>query len=83
MAIQLARRTRIVMLMVPTWPESGFRGRCRPVVMPGKELHVMISDADRHDARIIWDYHQLRHQPRPCDAGIGRHSISRPPLLAQ
>jgi uncharacterized SAM-binding protein YcdF (DUF218 family) len=31
----------------------------------------MISDADRQDARIIWDYHQLRHQPRPCDAGIG------------
>jgi uncharacterized SAM-binding protein YcdF (DUF218 family) len=31
----------------------------------------MISDADRHDARIIWDYHQLRHQPRPCDTGIG------------
>lgn len=35
------------------------------------KLHVMISDADRQDARIIWDYHQLRHQPRPCDAGIG------------
>ncbi len=31
----------------------------------------MISDADRQDAQIIWDYHQLRHQPRPCDAGIG------------
>jgi hypothetical protein len=25
MTFQLARRTRIVMLMVPTWPESGFR----------------------------------------------------------
>ena len=25
MALQLARRTRIVVLMVPTWPESGFR----------------------------------------------------------
>ncbi len=31
----------------------------------------MLSDADRRDAHIIWDYHQLRHQPRPCDAGIG------------
>ena len=31
----------------------------------------MLSDADRQDAQIIWDYHQLRHQPRPCDAGIG------------
>ena len=25
MAFQLARRTRIMVLMVPTWPESGFR----------------------------------------------------------
>ena len=25
MAFQLAQRTRIVVLMVPTWPESGFR----------------------------------------------------------
>ena len=25
MAFQLAWRTRIVVLMVPTWPESGFR----------------------------------------------------------
>jgi hypothetical protein len=25
MTFQLARRTRIVMLMVPAWPESGFR----------------------------------------------------------
>ena len=25
MAFQLARRTPIVVLMVPTWPESGFR----------------------------------------------------------
>jgi hypothetical protein len=25
MAFQLARHTRIVVLMMPTWPESGFR----------------------------------------------------------
>ena len=25
MALQLARHSRIVVLMVPTWPESGFR----------------------------------------------------------
>ena len=25
MAFQLSRRTRIVVLMMPTWPESGFR----------------------------------------------------------
>jgi uncharacterized SAM-binding protein YcdF (DUF218 family) len=29
--------------------------------------------SDRHqaDARLIWDYHQLGHQLRPCSAGIG------------
>ena len=43
--------------MVSAWPESGL----------GK-LHVMISDADRRGARIIWDFHQLRHQPHRCDA---------------
>jgi DUF218 domain len=31
----------------------------------------MISDADRQDAQLIWDYHQMGHDPRPCDAGIG------------
>lgn len=31
----------------------------------------MISDADRQDAQIIWDYHQMGHDPRPCDAGVG------------
>jgi hypothetical protein len=34
MAFRLARRTRSVMLMVPTWPESGFRegaARLRPL----------------------------------------------------
>lgn len=31
----------------------------------------MISDADRQDAQLIWDYHQMGHDLRPCDAGIG------------
>jgi uncharacterized SAM-binding protein YcdF (DUF218 family) len=31
----------------------------------------VISDADRQDAQLIWDYHQMGHDPRPCDAGIG------------
>jgi uncharacterized SAM-binding protein YcdF (DUF218 family) len=30
-----------------------------------------ITDADRADALLIWDYHQMHHQPRPCSAGIG------------
>ena len=31
----------------------------------------MISDADRQAAQLIWDYHQMGHDPRPCEAGIG------------
>jgi uncharacterized SAM-binding protein YcdF (DUF218 family) len=31
----------------------------------------MISDTARKDARLIWDYHQMGHALRPCDAGIG------------
>jgi hypothetical protein len=30
MAFEWARRTRIVVLMVPTWPESGFSGKVAP-----------------------------------------------------
>ncbi len=34
MAFRLARRTRIMMLMVPVWPESGFLGRAyRPAAV--------------------------------------------------
>jgi uncharacterized SAM-binding protein YcdF (DUF218 family) len=29
-----------------------------------------ISDANWRDAAILWDYHQLDHEPRPCAAGI-------------
>jgi hypothetical protein len=32
MAFQLARRIHIMVLMVPAWPESGFRRRGAPVV---------------------------------------------------
>jgi uncharacterized SAM-binding protein YcdF (DUF218 family) len=31
----------------------------------------VISDADRQAAQLIWDYHQMGHDPRPCEAGIG------------
>jgi hypothetical protein len=30
MAFEWARRVRIVVLMVPTWPESGFSGKVAP-----------------------------------------------------
>ncbi len=33
--------------------------------------NAVISDANREDGKVIWDYHQMRHKLRPCDAGIG------------
>lgn len=30
-----------------------------------------IADAHWHDARIIWNYHQMGHELRPCSAAIG------------
>jgi uncharacterized SAM-binding protein YcdF (DUF218 family) len=30
-----------------------------------------LPDAVRADAEILWAYHDMRHEPRPCDAGIG------------
>jgi uncharacterized SAM-binding protein YcdF (DUF218 family) len=32
---------------------------------------VSISDENREDAKAIWDYHQMHHDLRLCDAGIG------------
>ncbi|MEV7542078.1 YdcF family protein [Streptomyces sp. NPDC089915] len=29
-----------------------------------------ITEDQRHAAQLIWDYHQMRHEPRPCDAAI-------------
>jgi uncharacterized SAM-binding protein YcdF (DUF218 family) len=56
-------------------PAPGHRGDPSGQRRPGPRQegnhHVMISDADRQDAQLIWDYHQMGHDPRPCDAGIG------------
>jgi uncharacterized SAM-binding protein YcdF (DUF218 family) len=30
-----------------------------------------VTDQHRTDARLIWDYHQMDHQLRPCSAGVG------------
>jgi uncharacterized SAM-binding protein YcdF (DUF218 family) len=39
--------------------------------------HAVISDADRADAELIWEYHRMHHQPRPCSAaiGLGSHDL--------
>ncbi|GAA3883278.1 YdcF family protein [Saccharothrix violaceirubra] len=36
-----------------------------------------ITQAQWHDAEAIWDYHQLGHEPRPCDVaiGLGSHDL--------
>ncbi|MET7548361.1 MULTISPECIES: YdcF family protein [unclassified Streptomyces] len=34
-----------------------------------------ISDADRADARAIWDFHQMGHELRPCSAAITLGSL--------
>jgi len=37
------------------------------------------------EARLIWDYHQMRHEPRPCDAaiGLGSHDLGVAGFAAQ
>jgi uncharacterized SAM-binding protein YcdF (DUF218 family) len=34
-----------------------------------------ISDADRADARTLWDFHQMGHELRPCSAAITLGSL--------
>lgn len=36
-----------------------------------------ITDEQRRQARTIWDYHQMRHPLRPCEAaiGLGSHDL--------
>ncbi len=36
----------------------------------GADAAAGISAAHWHDARILWDYHRLDHELRPCAAGI-------------
>jgi uncharacterized SAM-binding protein YcdF (DUF218 family) len=36
-----------------------------------------VTDQHRADAQLIWDYHQMGQQPRPCSAaiGLGSHDL--------
>ncbi|MEV3875200.1 YdcF family protein [Streptomyces sp. NPDC049906] len=38
----------------------------------------MISVQSWRDARIVWDHHQMHHDPRPCSVavGLGSHDLS-------
>ncbi|MEV5748975.1 YdcF family protein [Actinoallomurus sp. NPDC052308] len=41
------------------------------------DARIAVTDAQRADAEIIWDYHQMRHRLRPCSAaiGLGSHDL--------
>ena len=43
--------------------------------MTGK--HRVITEDQRQHAQLIWDYHQMHHAVRPCDAaiGLGSHDL--------
>ncbi|MBB4967008.1 YdcF family protein [Saccharothrix violaceirubra] len=45
--------------------------------MNGFMASAGITQAQWHDAEAIWDYHQLGHEPRPCDVaiGLGSHDL--------
>ncbi|MGW7024803.1 YdcF family protein [Streptomyces decoyicus] len=44
-----------------------------------------ITDDQRRRAKLIWDYHQMRHQLKPCDAaiGLGSHDLGVPAFCAE
>ncbi|AKG44753.1 protein of unknown function DUF218 [Streptomyces xiamenensis] len=37
----------------------------------------MITEQVRADARLVWAYHRMEHEPRPCDVviGLGSHDL--------
>nr|WP_306471753.1 YdcF family protein [Streptomyces sp. t99] len=37
----------------------------------------MISEQSCADAQLLWDYHQMHHEPRPCSVaiGLGSHDL--------
>ncbi|WP_326599039.1 YdcF family protein [Streptomyces sp. NBC_01803] len=44
-----------------------------------------ITDDQRQQAKLIWDYHQMHHHVWPCDAaiGLGSHDLGVPAFCAQ
>lgn len=37
----------------------------------------VVADQDRDDAELIWNYHQMGHDVRPCEVaiGLGSHDL--------
>ncbi|MER6140850.1 YdcF family protein [Streptomyces sparsogenes] len=54
------------------------------VPVPDREQHE-ITDAQWHDAKLIWAYHQMGHEPRPCSAAIclGSHDLGAATFAAK
>ncbi|SHM56750.1 DUF218 domain-containing protein [Streptomyces yunnanensis] len=52
--------------------------------MPDREQHT-ITDAQWNDAKVIWDYQQMGHEPRPCSAAIclGSHDLGAATFAAR
>lgn len=52
--------------------------------MPDRE-QPEITDAQWHDAKLIWAYHQMGHEPRPCSAAIclGSHDLGAATFAAK
>lgn len=45
----------------------------------------MIADAQWNDAELIWNFHQMRHEPRPCSVAIclGSHDLGAATFAAR
>ncbi|MYU11576.1 YdcF family protein [Streptomyces sp. SID8361] len=54
------------------------------VPVPDREQHE-ITHAQWHDAKLIWAYHQMGHEPRPCSAAIclGSHDLGAATFAAK
>lgn len=41
------------------------------------DARIAVHDAQRADAELIWDYHQMHHRIRPCSVaiGLGSHDL--------
>ncbi|UJB42749.1 YdcF family protein [Streptomyces sp. A1-5] len=54
------------------------------VPVPDREQRT-ITDAQWNDAQVIWDFHQMGHEPRPCSAAIclGSHDLGAATFAAR
>ncbi|MGK5641269.1 YdcF family protein [Streptomyces sp. URMC 126] len=49
------------------------------------DIQRSITDDQRRRAKLIWDYHRMGHELRPCDAaiGLGSHDLGVPAFCAE